>query len=394
MQYGKKLGEGSYGKVYESLCKKFAIKVIECCLCKSIYKELYFSKHLHHENILQAKKIKILKTSTKYIFELYFPKKTINLQKYLLLCEDIKYETKLKFMYQILNAIDYLHSLNICHKDIKLDNFLIDEDQNLYLIDFGSTSYTISPLRDRVCALWLQAPEILNFKKGQHDVKRVDSWCVGCILFALFCFKYPYSGENRKELRESIEKVNLDIELISLDYEIKNIIKRLLEKNFEKRLSCQEAKQIFCKYLEKNYEKIYEKNNKNFLNLNFIENNFEENENEICVDEKIFLQQEKKINNFYEKIPKNISRFLINLLLNFLHIEKYEKILKIFADIRQKYIKLRDDFGNFELACLSLALDLGDYSISIEEIRNLSLFFFKFVTLKKIEHIKIEILQC
>jgi serine/threonine protein kinase len=395
MQYGKKLGEGSYGKVYESFCKKFAIKVIECCLCKSVYKELYFSKHLNHENILQAKKIKILKTSTNYIVELYFPKKTINLQKYLLLCENIKHETKIKFMYQILNAIDYLHSLNICHKDIKLDNFLVDEeDLSLYLIDFGSTSYSISPIKDRVCALWLQAPEILNFKKGEYyNIKKVDSWCVGCILFALFCYKYPYSGKNRKDLRNSIEKVNLDIELISLEFEIKNIIKGLLEKNFEKRLYCEEAKQIFYKFLEKNYEKNY----KNFINFNFEEENFEENENEICVDDEIiYLPLKKKINNFFEKIPKNILRFLINLLLNFLHIGKYEyeKIIKIFGDIRQKNIRLFDDLGNYELACLSLALDLGDYSISIEEIRNLSLFFFKFVTIKKIENLKIEILQC
>ena len=395
MQYGKKLGEGSYGKVYESHCKKFAVKVIQCCLCKSIYKELYFSKHLHHENILQAKKIKILKSSTNYTFEIYFPKKTINLQKYLLLCENIKYETKIKFMHQILNAIDYLHNLNICHKDIKLDNFLVDEeDLSLYLIDFGSTSYTICQLKDRICALWLQAPEILNFKKGVNDVKKIDSWCVGCILFALFCYKYPYNGENRKELRDSIEKVNLDIELISLEYEIKNIIKGLLEKNFEKRLYCQDAKNIFCKFLEKNYEKIYKNN---FINFNFEENNFDKSQNEISLDDEIiFLPLKKKINNFYEKIPKNILRFLINLLLNFLHIgnNEYEKIIKIFGDIRKKNSRLQDEHGNYELACLSLALDLGDYSISIDEIRNLSLFFFKFLTVKKIENLKIEILQC
>jgi serine/threonine protein kinase len=298
-------------------------------------------------------------------------------------------------MYQILNAIDYLHSLNICHKDIKLDNFLVDEeDLSLYLIDFGSTCYTISSIKDRVCALWLQAPEILNFKKGVYDVKKIDSWCVGCILFALFCYKYPYSGENRKDLRDSIEKVNLDIELISLEHEIKNIIKRLLEKNFEKRLYCQEAKQTFCKFLEKNYEKIYKNN---FINFNFEEKHFEKIENEISVDDEIiFLPLKKKINNFYEKIPKNILRFLINLLLNFLHIgnNEYEKIIKIFGDIRKKNSRLQDEHGNYELACLSLALDLGDYSISIDEIRNLSLFFFKFVTIKKIENLKIEILQC
>ena len=113
-------------------------------------------------------------------------------------------------------------------------------------------------------------------------------------------------------------------------------------------------------------------------------------------DEIIFLPLKKKINNFYEKIPKNILRFLINLLLNFLHIgnNEYEKIIKIFGDIRKKNSRLQDEHGNYELACLSLALDLGDYSISIDEIRNLSLFFFKFLTVKKIENLKIEILQC
>lgn len=72
--------------------------------------------------------------------------------------------------------------------------------------------------------------------------------------------------------------------------------------------------------------------------------------------------------------------------------------MKKFYNYIHKFVlkkkKLVDKEGNFEIACFSLALDLGDYSISIEEIRNLSLFYFKFLSLKKIENLKIEILQC
>lgn len=301
MQYGKKLGEGSYGKVYESLCKKYAIKIITCCLCKSIYKELYFSNHLCHENILQSEKIKITKSQSDYCIELYYPKKNINLQKYLLQTENILYETKLKFMSQILNSVEYLHKQNICHKDLKLDNFLVDKSSlTLSLIDFGSTSYNIVPiLKHRICALWLQPPEILNFKVGQYDIKKIDAWGIGCILFALFNFKYPYNGQNRKDVRESIQNINLDIELQSLQYEIKTIIKGLLEFNCEKRLYITEANKIFLEYLEKNFEK------------KFIHFHNEKINNVSNVEEEIIFFENENIGNekYLEKIPKNILKF-------------------------------------------------------------------------------------
>lgn len=376
--YGNLLGEGSYGKVYESYCKKFAIKVIDCCLCPNIYKELYFSQNLNHENILQAQKIKVIKNINQiHTFEFYFPKKCINLQKYLL-CNSlsITYETKIKFMYQILNAVSYLHSNNIVHKDLKLDNFLVDtETLNLFLIDFGCTSFssTNSFLKDRICALWLQPFEILNFKKGFFNLKSIDAWATGCILFALFTFKYPYCGINRKEVRESLQTLDLNVELnIIQNEEIQSLIKGLLEKNVDTRYTLQNCKENFNNFLELKYIKVYkfsEKNETNFLNFENFEN------------EKV------------QKIPNNILKFLKNVLKNFLHFNEFEiiNILKLFYEIQNKKKMFKDENGNFDLACLSLALDLWDYNISVDELRNLSLFFYKSLTVKKILTLKIDI---
>jgi hypothetical protein len=155
--------------------------------------------------------------------------------------------------------------------------------------------------------------------------------------------------------------------------EIQSLIKGLLEKNVDLRYTLQNCKENFNNFLELKYIKVYkfsEKNETNFLNFENFEN------------EKV-----EKI------IPNNILKFLKNILKNFLHFNEFEiiNILKLFYDIQNKKKMFKDENGNFDLACLSLALDLWDYNISVDEIRNLSLFFYKSVTVKKILTLKIDI---
>ena len=58
----------------------------------------------------------------------------------------------LKYFQQLINCLFYLHSQNIAHRDVKIDNMLLDANKDLKLIDFGlSTKYTDDDLLDQPC---------------------------------------------------------------------------------------------------------------------------------------------------------------------------------------------------------------------------------------------------
>jgi len=94
---------------------------------------------------------------------------------------------------QLLLALEYLHSLLIVHRDLKLENLLIAEDGALKLADFGlakritSRSYTLCGTPEYM------APELL-LEKGHG--KAVDYWAFGVILFELLCHESPFAAED------------------------------------------------------------------------------------------------------------------------------------------------------------------------------------------------------
>ena len=69
--------------------------------------------------------------------------------------------------------------MGVCHRDIKLDNIMLDSSDKipvLYINDFGTTKYAFSmddpsEISGRLCALWLQPPEILEFNQAEFAIK-------------------------------------------------------------------------------------------------------------------------------------------------------------------------------------------------------------------------------
>ena len=99
----------------------------------------------------------------------------------------------LKYFKQILNGIKFLHSLKIAHKDIKLENILINRDHIIKIIDFGLSidmskgeeycyNNSGSPL---YCS-----PEIAFSEK--HDPFKADLWSLGILLYGMHSADFPY----------------------------------------------------------------------------------------------------------------------------------------------------------------------------------------------------------
>eukprot|EP01017_Pseudomicrothorax_dubius_P048514 TRINITY_DN883_c0_g1_i2.p1 TRINITY_DN883_c0_g1~~TRINITY_DN883_c0_g1_i2.p1 ORF type:complete len:747 (-),score=216.15 TRINITY_DN883_c0_g1_i2:405-2645(-) len=90
-----------------------------------------------------------------------------------------------KITMQILNGLDYIHSLNLIHCDLKPENILMrDVDKcEVKIIDFGSSCFLHDHLSSYVQSRSYRAPEVIIGCK--YDAK-IDMWSLGCILAELF----------------------------------------------------------------------------------------------------------------------------------------------------------------------------------------------------------------
>jgi serine/threonine protein kinase len=100
-----------------------------------------------------------------------------------------------KFALQMTLAVKEVHDHNLIHGDIKLENFVIDRNDRIRLIDFGLSEKLPEnePSRNLVCgSRFYQPPEILQ--NAAHDQK-VDIWALGVTLFGLGTGGFPFTTD-------------------------------------------------------------------------------------------------------------------------------------------------------------------------------------------------------
>jgi serine/threonine protein kinase len=100
------------------------------------------------------------------------------------------------FMKQIIDALSYLHNTkSIAHRDLKLDNILIDDDLNLILADFGYATSANRPLSSYRGTKTYMAPEVkllINDPDIIYDGKAIDVFSAGVILFVIVVGIFPF----------------------------------------------------------------------------------------------------------------------------------------------------------------------------------------------------------
>ena len=105
-------------------------------------------------------------------------------------------ELEAKFLWrQVVAAIYYCHQRNVTHRDIKLENILLDETKTIVkMIDFGFS--TCIPHERKVKIFCgtpsYMAPEIVS--KIEYSGPPADIWALGVLLYALLCGKFPFRG--------------------------------------------------------------------------------------------------------------------------------------------------------------------------------------------------------
>lgn len=99
--------------------------------------------------------------------------------------------------YKILKGIKSIHDVGICHRDLKLENILVDENYTPKLCDFGFATYNTSQLTDFLGTPIYTAPEIHGFKK--YDGLKADIFSLGVVLFYLITGKVGFKTATNKD---------------------------------------------------------------------------------------------------------------------------------------------------------------------------------------------------
>ncbi|CAG8825846.1 21888_t:CDS:2, partial [Racocetra persica] len=132
-----------------------------------------------HENIVKLLDIVNQENKLFLVFEFL----TMDLKRYIhSFNEGLEHKKILKLMYQLLDGTTFLHKRRIFHRDLKPQNLLIDQEENLKLADFGLARAVGIPLRPythEVITLWYRAPELMLGSPTYSFA--VDMWSIGCI---------------------------------------------------------------------------------------------------------------------------------------------------------------------------------------------------------------------
>ncbi len=305
---------GSYSQIFiaKNITNNniYAIKTIkknniENKTLENIYREIQIHSLLIHPNIIRLYYYKDL--NDKFVLIMEYAKKG-NLHMKIQKEGKLKEKEAFKYFIQISSALYFLHSNGYAHRNLKPENILLDENDNIKLCDFGFCVSLNEGERKTFCGKFEYiAPEMI---KEQPYNQNIDIWSLGVILYEMLHgyspFKYENfnknnSDDNFKEIYnmgfyknfEIDEKLNLSIECI-------DIIKKLLEVDSKKRIKTPE---IFLHSWVKKFEVVYKTNNNIFIKDNSsIKENESENDNSRMLYKNSIIQSENDKNNDRENI--------------------------------------------------------------------------------------------
>ncbi|CAA9987967.1 calcium-dependent protein kinase 3, putative [Plasmodium knowlesi strain H] len=244
------LGKGTYGSVYKATDKLLkihrAVKVVSKKKLKNVHRfrqEIDIMKNLDHPNV-----IKLLET-----FE---DSKQIYLVMELCtggeLFDRIVKKGPFSEMYtsfimkQIFSVLNYLHIRNICHRDVKPENFLFFDkspESLIKVIDFGLASYftdTNPEMKTKAGTPYYVAPQVLS---GCYDYK-CDLWSAGVLFYILLCGYPPFYGESDHEILIRVKSGKFNFkgkEWTEVTEEARDLIKHCLTMDPQKRTTASEA---------------------------------------------------------------------------------------------------------------------------------------------------------
>ena len=245
------LGEGTFGKVklgiYIKNGEKVAIKIINKKKLKDkndqihLKREIDLLQKLNHINI--ASVYEIFENKDNYFIVMEYCSRG-ELFNYIVTKRRLNEAEAAYFFYQLINGLEYIHSIGISHRDIKPENLLLTSDYVLKIIDFGLSNYyeeNINKFLKTPCGSpCYSSPEMVSGKS--YDGFKVDIWSCGIVLFAMLCGYLPFDDKNDdKIIFKKIVECDIKYPFFLSDMS-RDMITKLLVKDPNKRISIKQIK--------------------------------------------------------------------------------------------------------------------------------------------------------
>ena len=266
----KSLGKGAFGEVFltkmEGRNELFATKRLDRAYSereeniKRLHNEIKVMQKVRHPNIVGLMDLKKTKSHCYLVMEFCNGGDLTGcLKKYMAKYNRPFTEEIVQYlMRQIVSGLDALHSRNILHRDLKLDNILVcfnsEQDKNNLnmmrsipkITDFGFATILNSsqPLAHTVLGTPLNMePGLLNNMeqrtRNQGYDQKVDIWSLGTLCYEMLVGRNPFSGRSLQDVYNKV-KVGTYPLPTSLSREVVFFIEGMLQKDHNKRLSCKE----------------------------------------------------------------------------------------------------------------------------------------------------------
>lgn len=197
------VGSGTYGKVFKALnvytkgqvaLKRIRMEGERDGFPVTAVREIKLLQSLRHANIVNLQEVMVEKNDCFMVFEYLSHDLTGILNHPTFKLEDAQKKHLAK---QLFEALDYLHTRGVLHRDIKAANILVSSEGILKIADFGLARFYAKhhqlDYTNRVITIWYRSPELL-LGETQYTAA-VDVWSAACVMVEIFTRHAIFAGD-------------------------------------------------------------------------------------------------------------------------------------------------------------------------------------------------------